>query len=322
MTVCVAVAAWNAERTIGRAVASALAQPEVSEVIVVDDCSTDATAEAARQADDGSGRLAVLRQPANAGPSAARNRALDACRADCFAVLDADDYLLPGRFAPLLAIDGWEAIADNIAYVSEAADDHSQRPAVAAFPAEPRALTLPGLLDAGISRRGHHRGEIGFLKPVFRRRWLLDHGLRYGESLRLSEDFLLYARILGLGGRFLIVPRVGYVAIERAASLSGSHGAAELGALLAAFDHWAAETRLDGASAAAFARYRAQLSANFRHRRLLDDKRERGLAAALARLADEPAAIPRVAARIARDKLSAAFPPPREPAAIRYLLTP
>jgi Glycosyl transferase family 2 len=43
----VIVAAWNCENTIGRAVASALAQIEVRMVIVVDDASADKTADRA-----------------------------------------------------------------------------------------------------------------------------------------------------------------------------------------------------------------------------------------------------------------------------------
>ncbi len=43
------IAAFNAEATIARAIESALAQRGVSvEVIVVDDCSSDRTAEVAR----------------------------------------------------------------------------------------------------------------------------------------------------------------------------------------------------------------------------------------------------------------------------------
>src|SRR5271163_4317443 len=42
-SVDVIVAAWNRASTIERAVLSALAQPEVRSVIVIDDCSTDDT---------------------------------------------------------------------------------------------------------------------------------------------------------------------------------------------------------------------------------------------------------------------------------------
>ena len=38
-SVTVVIAAWRAAATIGRAVASALAQPEAAEVVVVDDAS-------------------------------------------------------------------------------------------------------------------------------------------------------------------------------------------------------------------------------------------------------------------------------------------
>ena len=60
--VCVIIAARNAARTIPAAIASALREPEAAEVVVVDDASTDDTAEVARAADDGSGRLKVMRE--------------------------------------------------------------------------------------------------------------------------------------------------------------------------------------------------------------------------------------------------------------------
>ena len=317
MTVCVIIAAWNAERTIARAIASALAQPEVGEVIVVDDASGDTTAAVAAASDDSSGRLKVLRQEHNRGPSAARNRALAASQADYVAVLDADDYLLPGRFSALLAVPGWDAIADNIAFIPETRDDLAAPPRIDAgdFPA--RLLTLGGLLAGSISRRSAQRGELGFLKPVIRRAFLDTHGLRYDEALRLGEDFALYIRLLSAGARFYTVARCGYVAIQRHGSLSGSHATADLAALLGAVDAWAAAVQLSAPDRALLQRYRAQLSANYRHRRLLDDKRQVGLPRALARLLDEPPTVPLVALRVLRDKLAA--PAVAEPA-LRYLL--
>src|SRR5690606_5010054 len=75
-SVCVCIAAYNAEDTIARAVDSALRQSHVTEVIVVDDASMDGTVAIARQCDDGSGRLSVIVLERNGGPSGARNRAL------------------------------------------------------------------------------------------------------------------------------------------------------------------------------------------------------------------------------------------------------
>ena len=100
----VIIAAWNCENTIGRAVASALAQMEVRMVFVVDDASADKTADRAYAAGDGSPRLTVLRSSENVGPAAARNKALALCTAPWVAVLDGDDYFLPGRFSRMLAL--------------------------------------------------------------------------------------------------------------------------------------------------------------------------------------------------------------------------
>jgi glycosyltransferase involved in cell wall biosynthesis len=69
------VPAFNAERYLGEALDSILAQTwRPIEVIVVDDGSTDGTAQVAERYGE---RIAYIRQ-ANAGPAAARNRGLDA----------------------------------------------------------------------------------------------------------------------------------------------------------------------------------------------------------------------------------------------------
>jgi hypothetical protein len=78
---------------------------------------------------------------------------------------------------------------------------------------------------------GFHRKELGYLKPLIRRSFLDHHGLRYDEGLRLGEDYALYARALAAGARFLLVPTAGYVAVERADSLSARHNRRDLEAL-------------------------------------------------------------------------------------------
>ena len=60
LEVCVIIAAKDAAATIQRSVRSALREPQVAEVVVVDDGSTDATAKKALAADDGTDRLRVL----------------------------------------------------------------------------------------------------------------------------------------------------------------------------------------------------------------------------------------------------------------------
>lgn len=220
----VIIAAWNCENTIGRAVASALAQIEVHAVIVVDDASTDRTAERAYDASDGSGRLTVLQFVENKGPAAARNKALSLCTAPWVAILDGDDYLLPGRFSRMLAhADGWDFIGDNLLQTPE---DHSYievlLPVSGRKSFKPRQCSFEAFIRGNISRPGHDRKELGFLQPLVRRSFLTEHGLQYNENLRLGEDYALCAHALALGARFLVVPDVGYVAVFRGNSLSSS----------------------------------------------------------------------------------------------------
>ncbi len=88
----------NRRQRIERAVVSVLAQQHRDfELIVVDDASTDGTAEAVEAVRDP--RIKVLRQPHNMGANAARNRGVDAAQGDIICFLDSDDEFLPGKLA-------------------------------------------------------------------------------------------------------------------------------------------------------------------------------------------------------------------------------
>jgi hypothetical protein len=102
-SVAVLVAAFDAERFVGQAVRSALAQDYPADrlhVVVVDDGSTDATAEVvAAIAEDHPGRVTLVRQE-NRGSVGAVNRAAAervAMEADLLAILDADDAWPAGK---------------------------------------------------------------------------------------------------------------------------------------------------------------------------------------------------------------------------------
>ena len=87
------IAAYNEEPTIADTLRSIANQdyPGVFEVFVIDDGSTDRTAAIVDACD--LDWLKLLRQPANAGKSAALNRGLEEARFDLVVTLDADSYL-------------------------------------------------------------------------------------------------------------------------------------------------------------------------------------------------------------------------------------
>jgi succinoglycan biosynthesis protein ExoU len=225
----VVIAAWNRADTIERAVLSALAEAEVRTVFVVDDGSTDDTVARAERIGLQDKRVVVSGLPTNCGPSAARNRALALSSAPWIAILDGDDFFLPGRIAKLLAAaDAFDFVGDDILQIEEARIGRANPQPVFAKRSGPWRLDFETFVTGNVSRSGASRRELGFLKPLVRRSFLNRHGLGYEEDMRLGEDYALYAHSLAVGGRFVVLPPCGYVSVVRANSLSGAHTSQDL----------------------------------------------------------------------------------------------
>lgn len=100
-SVSVVIPAYRADRTIGRAVKSVLAQTEPSkEVLVIDDGSPDDLPAAIAAFGD---RVTLIRQP-NGGAASARNLGIERATGDFIAFLDADDYWEPEKLARQLDV--------------------------------------------------------------------------------------------------------------------------------------------------------------------------------------------------------------------------
>lgn len=300
--VCIIIAAKNAADTIETAIFSALREEQVGEVVVVDDGSSDDTAAAAERADDGSGRMKIVRFDRNRGPAGARNHAIAISSSPLIGILDADDFFFPGRFRSLLAAEDWDFVADNIAFVdAETAPEAHLK--LSRFQPRPLFLDLAAFVEGNISKRGVRRGEIGFLKPIMRRSFLEAHGLRYNEDLRLGEDYDLYARALAKGARYKIIHSCGYGAVVRGNSLSGSHRTADLKRLYEADRAILTERGLTNAAADALRRHESHVRARYELRHFLDIKAQSGFGAALRHALSNPGAVPAIAGGIFSDKM-------------------
>lgn len=94
--VSVIMPAYNAEEYIADAIESVLSQDVLLELLIIDDCSTDHTAEIAGEYADGE-KIILLRNKANLGAAESRNRGIRRASGKYVAFLDADDWWAQGK---------------------------------------------------------------------------------------------------------------------------------------------------------------------------------------------------------------------------------
>ncbi len=173
------IPAWNAERFIAAAVASVQAQTyPVDEIIVIDDGSTDATAEVVA----GLSGVTMIRQ-ANAGYGGARDSGIKAARGEFLAFIDADDLWEPTKIAVQMA--AFEADLDlDLCFGSvEHRDIRIQGPDT--LPIKLPVGIVPGRLIATMLARTASFRRVGLIggasKTASEQEWLLkarDMGLK------------------------------------------------------------------------------------------------------------------------------------------------
>jgi glycosyltransferase involved in cell wall biosynthesis len=223
--VSVVVPLYNHARYVADAVRSALDQgPVLREVVVVDDGSTDNSAEALLAACGDDPRLVLWSQP-NRGAHAAINAGLLRATGEVLAVLNSDDVYAPGRLDRLVAaldadpgadlaatglrfLDGDGAPAENLWYEESLAFHRASGDLGAALVNGNFLMTTSNLaFRCGLLDR------IGLLAP-----------LRYAHDL----DFLL--RALAHGRRFTLLldePLLFY-RVHAANTIKEEHGAVRL----------------------------------------------------------------------------------------------
>jgi glycosyltransferase involved in cell wall biosynthesis len=199
----VIIAAYNAEASIGAAIASAQQQSERDiEILVIDDASTDSTYAEVERLAAADPRIRALSAGRNSGPGAARNFGLAHARGEWVAVLDADDRYHPERIATLCALGaytGADLVADNLLLCPENEPDGDDLLIPRDKLAEGRWLGAVEYVVGNLGDGSRARRSLGYLKPVIRRDFLERTGLCYDET-RFSEDFLFYVRCLLRGG--------------------------------------------------------------------------------------------------------------------------
>ena len=228
--VSVIVPAFNAETTLAETVASAQRQSLADiEILIIDDASGDATLTLARRLAEDDPRVKVIAAGENRGPASARNLGFANATGRWIALLDADDAFETGRLAELVrtAHDcGADLLADNLLLEDEDGTIESMLPP--SETANPAVVTAADFLRGNLPDPANPRKSYGFLKPLISRAFLVDHGLRYDESLRFAEDFAFYLACFSAGARFYLMQQPLYRYRVRSDSLTALHSTEDL----------------------------------------------------------------------------------------------
>jgi glycosyltransferase involved in cell wall biosynthesis len=169
---------YNRWPRVCRAIDSVLSADATA--IVVDDASTDGTAEQLAAAYGP--RLTLLRQPANREKSAARNAGLAAATTELVGFLDSDDAVLPAGVAALRGVFRDDPAFAGVAYGACQAGDTVEIPAA--------ALPAGQVLSAYVRQPFLHTPAF-----LIRRQTLLTLGA-YREELTNLEDVELFVRLM------------------------------------------------------------------------------------------------------------------------------
>ncbi len=196
--ITVLIPAYNAVRTIERALASVWRQnyPEM-EVIVVDDDSTDDTGTHVQKM--ACGNLRLIRLEKNCGVSGALNAGIQQARTDYIAFLDADDEWLENKLIKQLPIIEARPDMTLIACGGEAVDPAGR--VFDTFGLEPPPYSPREFWRALLVKTYFSRTTV-----VARRTKLLEVG-GFDETLRISEDQDMWIK-LASNGETGFVPEV------------------------------------------------------------------------------------------------------------------
>ena len=197
--ITVIVPVYNIMEYLPRCVHSITAQTFKNlQIILVDDGSTDGTADLCDKLASEDSRIKVYHKE-NGGSSSARNMGLKHAEGAYVGFIDSDDYIEPGMYEKLLA--GIEKSGAYIAQVGrdEIDEEGNRLPDICIPPEKAKLYSNVEFLRELLL----HKGDCSFCTKLFRRELFEEREFPIGK---LNEDFRLLVHMLTEGEGILSLP--------------------------------------------------------------------------------------------------------------------
>ena len=192
-TLSVIIPVYNCEHFIAKAIASVMAQPEVTEIIVVNDGSTDTSQTILDQLQLQNPILKLFHHDnkLNKGRSATRNLGIQKATGNFIAFLDADDYFLPNRFVNDVKIFHEDKYCDG---VYNAVGFHFYRTITVAEQKQLQLNTMTSGIEPNFLFDALISGKYGFfhIDGLTVKKTVFDTTGLFNETLVVSEDSDLF----------------------------------------------------------------------------------------------------------------------------------
>lgn len=184
--ISVIMAAYNAEKTIEQAIGSVLEQTYPNlELLVVDDFSTDRTAELVTRIAAKDSRVRLISNEKNSGVSYTRKRGLNEANGDWIAILDSDDAWAPEKLEKQIALQ--KKTNAELLFTGSAFMDSDGQP-IDWYLHAPAKVTYRQLLKQNV---------VSNSSALVRKELYKKH---YATGDSMHEDFAIWLSILKEGG--------------------------------------------------------------------------------------------------------------------------
>ena len=203
MHISVIIPVYNTVTFVAEAIESALMQPEIGELLLIDDGSTDGSLDICRRYAGRHAQVRLLQHPGkrNRGVAASRNLGIASAACEYIAFLDADDVYLPGRFQAAHRIMPGNRRVDGVYDAIGTLHTDTNVTAWYRSQSQPEMLTVAEPIPPDQLFETLIRGGQGFFctDGIVVRSSLFHRTGCFDESLRMGEDTAMWVRMSALG---------------------------------------------------------------------------------------------------------------------------